>query len=226
MARSLEGLRSMHVIILGCGRAGSRLARRLSSEGHSVAIIDKDPDAFHLLDSDFPGKKVTGVGFDSRVLIEAGIEKADAFVALSSGDNSNIVASVIAKDIFHVPKVVARIYDPRRAVIFRRFGILIVAPVRWSVSKITDILLMEGLHTRDTFGGGEVEIIEMEVGSNLDGKVVRDFEAPGEVNIICIERLGEAFVPLGGTTLEKGDRIYVAVARKSFERFKRMFFVE
>lgn len=216
----------MHVIILGCGRAGSRLARRLSLGGHSVAIIDKDPEAFHLLDEDFPGKKVTGIGFDSRVLIEAGIERADAFVALSSGDNSNIVSSVIAKDIFHVPKVIARIYDPRRAVIFRRFGILIVAPVRWSVSKISDILLMETLHTRETFGGGEIELVEIEVGSNLEGKSVRDFEAPGEVNIVCIERLGGALIPIGGTVLERGDRIFAVVARRSFERFKRMFFVE
>ncbi len=215
----------MHVVILGCGRAGSRLARKLSKAGHSVAVIDKDPNAFHLLDVDFMGKKVIGIGFDPDVLIQAGIENADAFVALSSGDNSNIVSSVVAKDVFHVPKVIARIYDPRRASIYRRFGILIVAPVRWSVSKIADTLLMELVHTRETFGSGAVELIEIEVGKELEGKFVRDFEAPGEVNIVCIERFGEALIPLGGTALEKGDRLFLVVARKSFEKFKRMFHI-
>lgn len=215
----------MHVVIMGCGRVGSRLARRFERQGHSVAVIDKDPRSFHLLDVDFKGRKVQGVGFDSNVLVEAGIEKADAFVAVSSGDNSNFVSSKIAKDVFHVPKVVARIYDPRRAKIYRRTGVPTVAPVAWGTNKIADLLFLQQSHTRDTFGNGEVELMEFELPSNLVGRPVRDFEAPGEIHIGSIERGGAAFIPLPATTFERNDLVGVLVLRSSMSKFKRMFFM-
>src|SRR5659263_282935 len=122
----------MHVVILGCGRAGSRIAQHLTRQGHSVAVIDKNPTVFHLLGSDFKGQTVTGIGFDSNTLLEAGIDGADAFIAVSSGDNSNLVASKVARDVFNVPHVIARIYDPRRAEIYKKMGIETVAPVTLS----------------------------------------------------------------------------------------------
>src|SRR5450756_612599 len=145
-------MRLMHIVIMGCGRVGSRLARHLEEGGHSVAVIDKDATSFHLLGIDFKGKTVKGIGFDSNVLVEAGIERADAFIAVSSGDNSNIVSAVVAKDVFRVPKVITRIYDPRRARIYRRMGIPTISPVAWAVGKAMDLLFLEQSYTRDTFG--------------------------------------------------------------------------
>jgi trk system potassium uptake protein TrkA len=158
-------------------------------------------------------------------MVEAGIERADAFVAVGSGDNSNIVSSVIAKDVFHVPRVITRIYDPRRANIYRRFGIPTVAPVRWGVNRILDLLFLERSHARDTFGNGEVELMEFELPGNLAGKNVRDFEMPGEVQIAAIERFGQAFMPLAGTKFEKGDLLHVVVSRANMQKFEKMFFM-
>ncbi len=215
----------MHVVIMGCGRVGSRLARRLERQGHSVAVIDKDPRAFHLLDVDFKGLKVEGIGFDSNVLVRAGIERADAFIAVSSGDNSNFVSARIAKDIFHVPKVVARIYDPRRANIYRRSGIPTVAPVAFEVTKFSDLLFLQESHTRDTFGSGEVELMEFELPLNLAGRTVGEFEVPGEIRICAVERGGSAFVPASGTAFERFDIVHAAVLRSSTEKFRKMFFM-
>jgi trk system potassium uptake protein TrkA len=216
----------MHVVIMGCGRTGSRLARRLDREGHSVAIIDKDPGSFHLLDLDFKGKAVEGIGFDSEVLVDAGIERADAFIAVSSGDNSNIVSSIIAKDVFHVPKVITRIYDPRRASIYRRFGIPTVAPVQWGVNKIFDLLSPEHSFSRETFGAGEVELLEFELPSNLVGRRAGDFYVPGEVHVATIERYGEAILPVAGTTFQAGDTLSVLVLRHAMDKYKKMFFID
>jgi len=215
----------MHVIVMGCGRAGSRLARRLEREGHSVAVIDRDPTSFHLLGLDFKGTTVTGVGFGRDVLLEAGIERADAFIAVSSGDNSNIVSSMVAKDVFHVPKVITRIYDPRRAQIYRRLGIPTVAPVTWAVGKIMDLIHLGRSHTRDTFGNGEVELMEFEIPHNLVGRPVREFEVPGEISVASIERLGEAFLPVAGTMFEAGDLVDVVVLRASMGKMTKMFFM-
>ncbi|MBN2169143.1 MAG: TrkA family potassium uptake protein [Actinobacteria bacterium] len=214
----------MHIVIMGCGRTGSRIARRLEKEGNTVAVVDKDKRAFHLLDVDFKGKKVVGVGFDAEVLIEAGIERADAFVAVGSGDNSNIVASVIAKDTFRVPKVITRIYDPRRANIYRKFGIPTVAPVRWGVNKIMDLLSHTGQEVTMSFGNGEVQLIDIELPDQLAGRTAQEFYVPGEIHVAAIERSGEAIVPLGGTRFEQGDILHVLVSRSGMDKFNRMFF--
>ena len=216
----------MHVVIMGCGRVGSRLARRLTKRGHSVAVIDKDPRAFHLLDVDFKGTKVEGVGFDADVLKKAAIKKADVFLAVSSGDNSNFVSCKIAKDIYRVPKVLARIYDPRRAQIYRRMGIPTVAPVAWATAKISDLIFLKQSYSRDTFGSGEVELIEFELPPNLAGRLVRDFEVAGEIHIGSIEREGAAFIPVPGTALIKNDLLNVMVLRSSIPKFKKMFFMD
>jgi trk/ktr system potassium uptake protein len=215
----------MHVVIMGCGRAGARLARRLERQGHTVAVIDKDPTSFHLLDVNFKGRVVEGIGFDAEVLVEAGIERADAYVAVSSGDNSNIVSSIIAKDVFHVPKVITRIYDPRRAMIYRRFGIPTVAPVQWGVNKIYDLLFVERSYSRDTFGAGEVELMEFDLPNNLAGRRVGEFEVPGEVHVAAIERYGEALLPVAGSMFQEGDKVHVLVQRSSMDKYKKMFFL-
>lgn len=215
----------MHVVIMGCGRAGARLARRLESDDHTVAIIDKNPTAFHLLGLDFTGSTVTGIGFDPNTLVSAGIERADCFIAVSSGDNSNIVSSIVAKDVFHVPKVITRIYDPRRAQIYRRMGIPTVAPVTWGIGKIMDLMFLDRTHSRDTFGNGEVELMELRVGNTLTGHMIREFEVPGEIHVATIERLGSAFMPVAGTRFEYDDIVNVMVLRDSMEKFRKMFFI-
>lgn len=216
----------MHVVIMGCGRVGSRLARRLEHQGHSVAVIDKDPRAFHLLDVDFKGIKVEGIGFDAEALEKAGIQRADVFLAVSSGDNSNFVSCKIAKDIHRVPKVLARIYDPRRAQIYRRMGIPTVAPVAWATARISDLIFLKRSYSRDTFGSGEVELIEFELPPMLAGRMVREFKISGEVHIVAIERQGDAFIPVSGTTLMAGDILNVLVLRSSMGKFKKMFFMD
>lgn len=215
----------MHIVIMGCGRVGSRLARRLDRQGHSIAIIDKNPEAFHLLGLDFKGKVVEGIGFDKEALIKAGIEKADAFIAVSSGDNSNFVSSRIAKDYFRVPKVVTRIYDPRRADIYRHVGVPTVAPVAWGTNKIFDLLFLQRTHSEYTFGSGEVELMQFEVPANLEGRLVRDFDVPGEIQVTAIERSGAPFIPVAGTALARNDVLSVAVARASMAKFEKLFFI-
>ena len=135
----------MHIVIMGCGRVGSTLAHNLESRGHSVAIIDQNPDAFRRLGPDFAGLTVTGVGFDRDVLIEAGIERADAFAAVSSGDNSNIISARLARETFGVQRVVARIYDQKRAEVYERLGIPTVATVRWTADRMVRHLVPEGI---------------------------------------------------------------------------------
>jgi trk system potassium uptake protein TrkA len=216
----------MHIVILGCGRAGSRLAQHISGQGHFVSVIDKDPNAFHLLGADFKGKTITGVGFDSNVLLEAGIEKADAFIAVSSGDNSNLVASKVAKDVFNVPQVIARIYDPRRAEIYKRMGIPTVAPVTWGVNRILDILFVEGKAAAEKHGALESELLELDVHipAKLDGRKVSEFEISGEVKVVAIERSGEVFMPVEDTSFEKGDLAHVAVNRAHVDKLRETFF--
>src|SRR5882762_2091217 len=128
---------------MGCGRVGSTLAHILEDQGHSVAVIDQDRDAFRKLGSTFKGKKITGIGFDQNVLIDAGIEQADAFAAVSSGDNSNIIAARVARETFGVQKVVARIYDSKRAEVYERLGIPTVATVPWTSGRLLKIVLGE-----------------------------------------------------------------------------------
>src|SRR4051812_16945270 len=134
----------MHVVIMGCGRVGSTLAHILEQQGHTVAVIDRSPEAFRRLGPDFEDRRITGFGFDRDVLHEAGIEKADAFAAVSNGDNSNIIAARVARETFGVENVVARIYDPGRAEVYQRLGIPTVATVRWTADQVLRRLLPHG----------------------------------------------------------------------------------
>ncbi|MHB8895544.1 MAG: potassium channel family protein [Candidatus Geothermincolia bacterium] len=216
----------MHIVILGCGRTGSRLAQHLSRQEHSVVVIDKDPDSFHLLGADFEGKTVTGIGFDSNVLLDAGIHDADAFIAVSSGDNSNIVASKVAKEVFNVPEVIARIYDPRRAEIYKRMGIPTVAPVTWGVNRILDILFVEGKAPLEKHGETESELLELDIHipAKLAGRKVSEFEIAGEINVVAIERGGEVSMPTKDSVLEKGDLAHVVVNRAQVSKLRKTFF--
>jgi trk system potassium uptake protein TrkA len=164
----------MHIIIVGCGRVGSQLAQILSSEGHNVVIIDKKAASFKRLGPDFNGISITGVGFDPDILKRAGIERADALAAVTNGDNSNIMASEIAKKIYKVPRVITRIYDPLRADIYKKFGLNTIGTTTIVAQIFRSALLKES--ARHEFSIGEdVGLVEYRVESEAESK-----EAKGE----------------------------------------------
>lgn len=210
----------MNVIVMGCGRVGEQLVLLLDSEGHHVTAIDYDASALARLGTAFKGRKVKGVGFDRDILIKAGIEGADAFAATSSSDNANIVAARIARNIFHVPRVVARLYDPRRAEIYQRLGLLTISSTTWGAERIRELLTHSELDPMMTFGHGEVCLLSIETPPNLVGKMVRQLTVPGEINVIAITRQGRAFITLSGTEFRPGDTLHLAVLASSMERIK------
>ena len=208
----------MNIIIMGCGRVGEQLSWLLSAEGHAVTVIDYDATALDRLGPGFPGRKITGVGFDYDVLIEAGIERADAFAATSSSDNANIVAARIARNVFKVPRVVARLYDPRRAEIYQRLGLLTISSTTWGAERIRELLTHSGLDPVLAFGSGEVCLLELEVPDPLAGKMVKHLAVPGEIGVIAITRQGRAFIPLGGTEFQVRDTLHLVVLASSMDR--------
>jgi trk system potassium uptake protein TrkA len=212
----------MHVIIVGCGRVGASTAAELARAGHDVVVIDRNPDAFRLLPTGFTGRTLVGTGFDREVLESAGIREADALVASASGDNTNAVAARIAKETYRVPDVVARIFDPRRADIYRRYGVQTFAPTSWSVSKIVELIVSPHLEREMAFGNGEVQLLAAWVPVHLVGKPVRDLAIPGEIRVALLVRMGKGIVPVSGTALEKDDQVFVVIHQTAVEKFQRM----
>lgn len=202
----------MRVIIVGCGRVGSELANLLSREGHQVSIIDRDESSFGRLSPGFKGERVVGLGFDREVLIKAGVEKADAFIAVTSGDNHNIVSALVARRFFHVPRVIARIYDEERARLYWKLGVPTVAPVTWAVKRIKEYISHSEIQETASFGNAEVRLVEVELPLAWEGKSVREISVPGEMAVVVIERKGKAIFPREGTILKKGDLLQIAVA--------------
>ncbi|MDD3718713.1 MAG: TrkA family potassium uptake protein [Actinomycetota bacterium] len=212
----------MHVVIGGCGRVGSYLAYMLEREGHSVAVIDKDPESFENLWEGFSGRKVRGVVFDHDALIEAGIDRADAFASVTSGDNSNIVSARLAKEHFRVPRVITRIYDPRRAEIYRRLNIPTIASVAWAGHRMLSYLSHGELDSQYQFGNGEVDLVRLELPSQLTGRSAADLNVPMEVQVVCIVRGASAQMATQGTVFKGGDILYIAVARESQGKLERL----
>lgn len=212
----------MKVIIMGCGRVGEQVSRLMAEEGHQVAVIDNDPAALARLGPNFKGKVVLGIGFDRNVLLEAGIETADAFAATSSSDNANIVAARIARQIFHVPRVVARLYDPRRAEIYRRLGLMTISSTTWGAERIRELILHSELDPRFAFGHGEVCVVSIEAPPQLVGRLVKVITVPGEVSVGAITRRGQAFIPLSGTEIQQGDVVHLLILASAMDRFKAL----
>ncbi|MHA7238953.1 potassium channel family protein [Arthrobacter sp. TMS1-12-1] len=198
-----------HFVIMGCGRVGVSLAHTLDESGHSVAIIDQDDRAFRRLRSSFGGRKVTGVGFDRETLKYAEIQDAYAFAAVSSGDNSNILATRVARETFHVPHVVARIYDPGRAEIYQRLGIPTVAAVRWSADQVLRRILPEQTINGDfRETSGRLILAELALSDAWLGRSLRSIEAASGVRIAYITRFGEGILPTGETSYQQGDILH------------------
>lgn len=204
----------MHIVIMGCGRVGSTIAHILEDQGHSVAVIDQDAEAFRKLKPGFRGTKVTGVGFDRDVLVEAGIENADAFAAVSSGDNSNVIAARVARESFGVKQVAARIYDPRRAEVYQRLGIPTVATVRWTADQMLRRLLPEGVATLWRDPTGSVVLAELTCCEDWLSEKVSTLEQASNARIAFIQRLGQTLIPGPNTVLQQGDVLHV-IAKES-----------
>jgi len=212
----------MKVIIMGCGRVGVQLAQLLVEEGHQVVVIDLDANALARLGSGFKGQKVVGVGFDRDVLIQAGIEQADAFAAASSSDNANIIAARIAHNIFHVPRVVARLFDPQRAESYRRLGMLTISSTTWGAERIRELITSAEIDPLISFGSGEVSLVNIEVTPHLDGRMVKDLSVSTEIVVVAITRQGKAFIPTLGSQFKDGDIIHVVILASALERFKTL----
>jgi trk system potassium uptake protein len=213
----------VHIVIMGCGRVGSTLAHILEEQGHTVAIIDQDRESFRKLRSGFKGKRITGIGFDQDVLIEAGIEEADAFAAVSSGDNSNVIAARVARESFGVEKVAARIYDPRRAEVYQRLGIPTVATVRWTADQMLRRLLPEGSEALWRDPTGAVVLAEVAFSPDWVGEKVHALEEASRARVAFISRLGEALLPVQGTVLQEGDVLHVMALESDLARIGEVF---
>jgi trk system potassium uptake protein len=203
----------VHIVIMGCGRVGSRLANSLEQRGHSLAIVDLNVESFRRLGPGFSGRTVKGVGFDRGVLMRADIEKADGFAAVSSGDNSNILAARVVRESFGVQNVVARIYDPGRAEVYERLGIPTVATVRWAADKVLRRLLPEGSEPVWRDQAGAVRLIEVHVHPDWVGHTIGRMQEAARTPIPFLLRVGIGLVPRVDTLFQDGDLAYAAVEK-------------
>ena len=207
---------------MGCGRVGSSLATELEAAGHSVAIIDQSREAFRRLGPDFKGRTISGVGFDRDTLLEAGIETADAFAAVSNGDNSNILAARVARETYGVANVVARIYDPGRAEIYQRLGIPTVATVIWATDQILRRLVPEGSRSEWRDASGAVQLCEMHPHKDWFGMAITELEASTGARVAFITRLGEGVIPDPHSVLQEGDLLHVTVRDEELSKVEEI----
>ncbi len=200
----------MHVVIMGCGRVGSSLAAGLERLGHEVAVIDRDPQSFRRLGPDFRGRQVVGFGFHRSVLDEAGLQGADAFAAVSNGDNSNIIAARVARESYGVERVVARIYDAKRAAVYERLGIPTVATVPWTTDRLLRMLLPDGVATAWREPTGTVAVLPLPLHEEWAGQPVGRLEQATGARVAFIVRFGTGVLPGPETTVQAEDTVYVA----------------
>jgi trk system potassium uptake protein len=207
----------LHVVIMGCGRLGSTLAHKLDSRGHSVAVIDQNADAFRRLGAEFGGSTVTGIGFDRDVLQAAGIDRADAFAAVSSGDNSNIISARLARETFGVSRVVARIYDAKRAQVYERLGIPTVATIRWAADRMVRHLVPEG--TVEVFRDptSSISIVETPLHRDWVGRPMRSLEDATGSRVAYLMRFGIGSLATSSTVLQDGDQVFMLVTDDTVE---------
>ena len=214
----------MYVVIVGCGAVGSRLARTLSRDGHDVVVIDRDPESFKNLGSGFNGTTVVGTGIDEDVLRKAGIEQAGALAAVTSNDNTNIMAAQVAKEIFGVARVMARIFDPDREYVYHEFGLETISPTAVGVERIKNALLGDACQRQMLLGAeGEVQVVEIRVPAEAAGKKIKDLDVPGKCAVGAVVRKDHARVPFPDFALEEGDRVIATVRTDALRKIREMF---
>jgi len=207
----------VHVIVVGCGRVGSGLAANLESQGHTVAVIDRRAEAFRRLPPDFSGRTIVGVGFDRPRLLDAGVEEAGALAAVTNGDNSNIVVARVAREAFSIDRVVARIYDQRRAAIYERLGIPTVATVQWTIERVLRRILPDTAGVEWIDPSAQVCLIERSIPETWAGHRLDDLEATGVVRVAGLSRLGKGEIPTPGLLAQEGDLVWLAVSGDSID---------
>lgn len=216
----------MHVIIGGFGRVGRHLAHMLESEGHSVAVIDRNAAVFAEYGEEIRGRKLTGEVFDRETLILAGIEKADAFAAVTAGDNSNIVAARVARERFNVPVVVARIFDPRRATIYEKFGIPTISAVRWAGNKMLTMILEPTVRIERVYGSGEIITVQAVATEDMIDKPLSEVEQRDKWQVTAVVRDRLAMLPAPSLSISEGDQLYLTANRDNIDELKRLFGIE
>lgn len=212
----------MRFVVIGCGRTGAGLARALDTAGHMVTVVDHDADAFVRLGGAFRGRHLAGIGFDRDVLVAAGIEIADGVAAVTGDDEVNAVVARLAGRRFRVPRVVARLHDPRKAQIYRRLDVQVIAPVDWGIHRAAELLTFSEVGELISLGTGQVDLVEVEVPHLLAGRSIGELSAPGEVLPVAISRAGRTFIPTAGTTIHEGDIVHLAVVAASRGRLESL----
>lgn len=212
----------MYIIIVGCGRVGSELAKLLSGEGHNVVIIDKNPDSFGRLGDTFNGLTIIGSGFDGDLLRQAGIEKADAFCAVTNGDNTNLISAQAAKKIFNVPKVIARVYDPERAHIYAALGLDIISGTVLFASMLRDKII-ESRFSSYLIETKELSIIEIEAKDNIIGKTIQEINIPQELQVVALRRIEGVGIPEATTVIKPKDILMAVVKVECLNKIKDRF---
>lgn len=206
---------------MGCGRVGATLAQSLEGQGHSVAVIDQNPEAFRRLDAEFSGNKVTGLGFDRDTLQQAGIEDADGFAAVSDGDNSNILAARVVREKYGVDNVVARIYDPNRAEIYQRLGIPTVATVRWTADQVLRRLLPMGATEEHRDSSGHIVLAQVDVHPGWVGRPLRTLEEASGARVAYVTRYGDGVLPTPATVMQENDTVHVLLRTSEVHHVER-----
>jgi trk system potassium uptake protein TrkA len=206
----------VHVVIVGCGRVGSSLAHTLVDDGHTVAIIDRKSSAFERLRPGFAGEALAGIGFDRDLLMKAGIERAGALAAVTNGDNSNILVARVARETFGIERVVARIYDPRRAAIYQRLGIATVAPALWTTERVLRRLVPDGPSVEWVDPSAKVSLVERSLGRAWAGHKLSEIESDG-VRVAALSRLGAASLPSANVVVQEGDVVYLVVSSDALD---------
>lgn len=212
----------MKIIIIGCGRVGSGLAKNLSLQGIDVSVIDNDPETFKLLGKTFKGKTFVGMGFDQKVLLEAGIEKADALAAVTRTDEINLVAARMAKTVYKVPSVAARVYEPQKAKIYRRLGIHTVSPVTLGIERLASMLAYSNLNIERRIGTGQVVLVDVDVTYKLVNKTPSDVNIPGEIQVVALTRNGKTGLLNEATVFQIGDLLHLFVTTTAKEKISKL----
>jgi trk system potassium uptake protein TrkA len=212
----------MKIIIIGCGRMGAGLAQTLDQRGHQVVVVDIDPNAFERLAPSLSDRSIAGIGFDRAVLLKAGVERADGLAAVTASDEANVVIARVARQVFHVPRVVARVYDPRKAEIYQRLGLQTISTTTWGINRIAELLCYSELDTVFSLGNGQVELAEVEVPPLLAGRTVSELTMPGQALVVSISRAGKTFLATTETVFEAGDRAHLAVMAGALNRLHAM----
>jgi trk system potassium uptake protein TrkA len=213
----------MNFIIIGCGRVGTGLVRPLTQRGHTVVLVDSDPAVRVGLGAGDHQHTIIGSALDHETLLQAGITHADGLAAVTGSDEVNIVVASLARRVFRVPRVVARLYDPHKAEVYRRLGLQTINPATWGIARIAELLSYARLQPTASLGSGEVDLIETEVPSLLVGRTVNDVTIPGEVQVAAISRRGRTFLPTLGTTFSPGDLVHLIVLTTAAKRAEALF---